>query len=96
MKVTAICNDGMGKPWTKEVTKINAWGKNHRRFEELSQFALQALLEEVEETGQMQVYDSDFKSIDGHLDANPSTPLYTNGQKTVIALIVDEKMVWQR
>lgn len=81
--------DGMRYSQVIEVKNISTWiGKtcNHPVNSE----SLASLLQDASKSKQMQIYDN------GHIDAFGDCPLYTNGQKTVISLYLDNVLIWEK
>lgn len=98
---TAIATNGMGHIWPVPVTQISAWGKKDGKphlYKGLTLDCVKALLDEVKKSNQMQVYyQCAAESLNGKLDAINETPLYTNGQVSVIAMVYgNESILWKK
>ena len=93
MKVVAITVDGYQNLREKNVKAISTGA---RTFTILSKSIIDILVAEAITSGQMAIYDTDYEKLDGKLDANDATPLFTNGQVLVKQLLVDDVVVWSR
>ena len=75
------------------VKSINVWidkNCNHP----VNDNSIAALLKQAQESNQMQVYYGNH--LHGHIDAFNGTPLFSNGQRIVTKLEIDNQIVWQR
>lgn len=87
MNVTARICDHTNTSKIVDVKIINVWiGRENRHH--VCHKSICALLEEAKVSGRITVDE------DGSLDAYDSTPLYTNGQKSVRGLYVEEELIW--
>ena len=89
MKAIVKTKDGMNLEQTFEVKSISVWYDkvcNHT----VNERSISELLKEVKSSNMMTYGPK------GSVDAFDSTPLYSNGQKNVVELIVDGVTVWKK
>lgn len=93
LDIRALTIDGCKIKKVTRIKSIHTWiGRVPQHKPTLK--ALEALLKEVMQTGQMAVY------IEGHLkgviDASEETPLFTNGQELVKELTLGGAVIWSQ
>lgn len=94
-KLIAYGSDGMGYIYEKEVNRIDVLiGNKFEHF--VCEESVLELIKDANHSGKMQIYICDNSKLDGKIDANLSTPLYTNGQKNVDKLEYNGITVWSR
>lgn len=89
-KYIAITKDGMNIKKEIEINKISMWiGSDLKRNPNKEN--IQLLIDASVESGKMTI------TKDGEIDAFEDTPLYTNGQKSVIAIKSNTgELIWEK
>ncbi|MBS3778677.1 MAG: hypothetical protein KGY50_05255 [Candidatus Thermoplasmatota archaeon] len=93
MNIIAHTKDGMKYKKQLPVQQIDVW-MNGKVNHSINQQSLSALLEQAKHSNQMQIYENG--PLDGIIDAFDGTPLFTNGQVSVVKLQADGFVVWQK
>jgi hypothetical protein len=89
-KYIAITKDGINIKKKLEINKINIWIDRTLKHDPSDEI-ISALIDASNKSGKMTITE------DGGIDAFNETPLYTNGQRTVIAIKDNNgELIWEK